>query len=50
MIRSLRSRHRRMILVVGIVTAILLAAGLAAIRSVPKIDSMPAEVRGGAAR
>jgi len=34
-----------MILVVGIVAAILLAAGLLARRPVPKMDSLPDEIR-----
>jgi hypothetical protein len=37
-----------MILVVGIVAAILLVAGLLARRAVPEMDSIPAEIRGSA--
>ena len=44
MIRALRSRHRVLILVVGVAAAILIAAGLAARRPVPLNDPLPAAV------
>jgi len=43
-IRRLRVRHRRWILVVAAITAILAIVGLRARRAVPTVDAVPSAV------
>jgi hypothetical protein len=44
MIRPLRSRHRRLILIVAILVGVLSVLGLRSRRSVPTVDQLPGVV------